>query len=241
MRETAVGEPGGEHDAPAVEDAVTGGDAVAARMGPHVEDEGLAVVDAHLRQGRAEGAQQGQRVDDAVLFAPRRAADFRAPADFRQLFLKLGAVDHVALVFPEGLAQLFNVVAALLVVGFAQDRDDPARKVDGYLLPRGFLKLPDQLREEPRGDEAPFGVVGQVEKFGLAPDQADVGPRRLVGFRGRVEHGHLAALARKPVRHRASRHAAAHHDDVMFRRIHRQCLRRPGCRPDPRLPAGRGA
>ena len=95
-------------------------------MGLHVEHQRLAVAHADAGQGRTEGAQQGQGIDHAVLFAPRRAADFGAPADLGQLLLKLGAADHVALVFAEGLAQLFDVVAALLVVLFAQDGDDAA-------------------------------------------------------------------------------------------------------------------
>ena len=80
LDEAAVGQPGGEHELLAVEGPVLCGDAVAARVGLHVEHQRLAVVHADAGQCRPEGTQQGQGIDHAVLFAPCRAADFRAPS-----------------------------------------------------------------------------------------------------------------------------------------------------------------
>ena len=91
-----------------------------------------------------------------------------------------------------------------------------------------FLKFFGQRRVQPRGDEAPLRVLGQVQEFRLAPDQPYVGTRRLIGIGRRVQHGHFPALAGKPVCQRGARYAPAYDDDISFRR--------PGCRPD--LPGG---
>ena len=162
---------------------------------------------------------------------PRRR--LQAPADLGQFLLKLGAVDHVALVFAEGLAQLFDVVAAFLVVFFAQDRDDAAGVVHRDRMSGDFLKFFGQRRVQPRGDEAPLRVLGQVQEFRLAPDQPYVGPRRLIGIGRRVQHGHFPALAGKPVCQRGARYAPAYDDDILFCRAHGRMPPAAGLPPGP--------
>lgn len=171
---------------------------------------------------------------------PRRR--LQAPADLGQFLLKFGAVDHVALVFTEGLAQLFDVVAALLVVLFAQDRDDAAGVVHRDRMSGNFIKFLGQRRVQPRGDEAPFRIVGQVQEFRLAPDQPYVGTRRLIGIGRRVQHGHFPALAGKP---RMPSAAPDMPPPTMMMScsvvLMGECLRRPGCRrtcPGGMIPPG---
>ena len=157
----------------------------------------------------------------------RHAAGTGANAHQDQLGVDVGLTDGHgllrdldALVFAEGLAQLFDVVTAFLVVLFAQDRDDAAGVVHRDRMSGDFLKFFGQRRVQPRGDEAPLRVLGQVQEFRLAPDQPYVGPRRLIGIGRRVQHGHFPALAGKPVCQRGARYAPAYDDDILFCRAH---------------------
>ena len=132
-----------------------------------------------------------------------------------------------------GVMKLFDVVAAFLVVFFAQDRDDAAGVVHRDRMSGDFLKFFGQRRVQPRGDEAPLRVLGQVQEFRLAPDQPYVGPRRLIGIGRRVQHGHVPALAGKPVCQRGARYAPAYDDDILFCRAHGRMPPAAGLPPGP--------
>ena len=214
--EAPVCQTGGQHQAAAEIVPVAGGDAIAARMGGHVEHQGFHIFGPQPGQRRPVGAQQGQRVDDAVLLAPGRAADLRPKGDFGQLFFQLAAFDHGPPVFAQSFAQFDDIVGALLKIVLAEHRNQPAREVHGHMQAGDILQLPDQLRKEPRGHEAPAGVFRQMQEFGLAPDQPHIGARGHVGTGGRVQHRGLAAFSGQSEGQGRAGNAAAHDDDVAF-------------------------
>ena len=172
------------------------------------------IGDAGAVEGRMEGPQQLQRIDDAVVRRPDRAGHVLAQA--RHQRGRLVMVEQLPLV---GLdARLRHQRADPLVAGLdlvvAHQRRQTALLLQRDIDARFLQQLRGQARPEAGRAQRPAAVGPHAMALALQPDQAEVAARGAQGDIALVEHGDRADAVTQAIGDRRADQAAADHGDV---------------------------